>query len=177
MTKRTNWRDIAEFVGIAAIVASLLFIGMQMQLDRKIAVTQAYMDSAAINIELTQVLNENRDVWIRGLKGEQLTEIEESTFQDLAYAIFLRKVAIWQRRTRLNSGNPNNWTEEYAYELYVYPGLRRAFEGFLERLRGRRETFNRPAPSSNFSTAVEEALTDLDNSAAPKPEKLTYTIR
>lgn len=30
----TNWKDIAELVGIAVIVASLVFVGMQMRQDR-----------------------------------------------------------------------------------------------------------------------------------------------
>ena len=30
----TNWKDIAELIGIAAIVASLVFVGLQMRQDR-----------------------------------------------------------------------------------------------------------------------------------------------
>lgn len=40
--KDTNWKDIAELVGIAAIVASLIFVGLQMQQTREIAVSEAY---------------------------------------------------------------------------------------------------------------------------------------
>ena len=29
--KDTNWKDVAELIGIAAIVASLIFVGLQMK--------------------------------------------------------------------------------------------------------------------------------------------------
>ena len=32
--KSTNWKDIAELIGIAAIVASLVFVGLQMRQER-----------------------------------------------------------------------------------------------------------------------------------------------
>ena len=35
--KNTDWKGIAELVGIAAIVASLVFVGLQMQQDRQLA--------------------------------------------------------------------------------------------------------------------------------------------
>ena len=38
--KETNWKDLAELVGIAAIVAPLIFVGLQMQQTRDIAVSE-----------------------------------------------------------------------------------------------------------------------------------------
>jgi hypothetical protein len=78
--KETNWKVVAELIGIAAIVASLLFVGLQMHLDRQVAESQGFMDSAAISVDLTQVLAEHNDVWIRGLMGEQLDRYEEHIF-------------------------------------------------------------------------------------------------
>jgi len=57
-----NWKDTAELVGIAAIVASLLFVGLQMRLDQQIAGAQAYMDSANGLIELSQLTSDNQEV-------------------------------------------------------------------------------------------------------------------
>ncbi len=52
-----EWNEIAELVGIAAIVASLVFVGMQMQQDRVHARAELGADSfsnlATLSLELT----------------------------------------------------------------------------------------------------------------------------
>ena len=40
--KQTNWKDIAELVGITAIVASLIFVGLQMKQSQEIALASQY---------------------------------------------------------------------------------------------------------------------------------------
>ena len=40
--KSVDWRAIAELVGLAAIVASLVFVGMQLELDRQVALGSQY---------------------------------------------------------------------------------------------------------------------------------------
>ena len=42
--KPTTWKDIAELIGIAAIVASLLFVGLQMQQQQEIAMASQYQE-------------------------------------------------------------------------------------------------------------------------------------
>jgi hypothetical protein len=46
-----NLRDIAELIGIAAIVASLIFVGLELQQARKIAIGSQYQERAALAIE------------------------------------------------------------------------------------------------------------------------------
>jgi len=40
--QRINWKDIAELVGITAIVASLIFVGFQMKQSHEIALSAEY---------------------------------------------------------------------------------------------------------------------------------------
>ena len=40
--KKTDWKSIAELIGIAAIVASLIFVGMQMRQTHEIALATLY---------------------------------------------------------------------------------------------------------------------------------------
>jgi len=53
----TNWKDIAEVIGIAAIVASLVFVGMQMRQDRTLARAElgagSFESLATLRLELT----------------------------------------------------------------------------------------------------------------------------
>ena len=46
-----NWKDIAELFGIGAIVASLIFVGLQMQQSQEIAVGAQYQERANAAIE------------------------------------------------------------------------------------------------------------------------------
>ena len=44
--KRHDWKDIAELIGIAAIVASLIFVGLQMKQSQEIAIADQYQNRA-----------------------------------------------------------------------------------------------------------------------------------
>jgi hypothetical protein len=43
---KTNKKELAEVVGIFAIVASLIFVGMQLRLERKVAMAEQYFNRA-----------------------------------------------------------------------------------------------------------------------------------
>ena len=47
----TDWKSIAELIGIAAIVASLLFVGLQMKQSQEIAIAQQYQDRSAAALD------------------------------------------------------------------------------------------------------------------------------
>jgi hypothetical protein len=49
--KSTNWKDTAELIGIAAIVGSLIFVGLQMHQTHEIALSAAYQAREASSIE------------------------------------------------------------------------------------------------------------------------------
>ena len=55
--KSTNWKEVAELIGIVAIVASLVFVGMQMQQDRVHARAElgaeSFANLASMSLELT----------------------------------------------------------------------------------------------------------------------------
>ena len=45
-----TWKEIAELVGIAAIVASLIFVGLQMKQSQEIAIAAQYHERAALAV-------------------------------------------------------------------------------------------------------------------------------
>ena len=53
----TNWKDIAELVGISAIVASLVFVGLELRQSHQIAIAAEYQErvAAVIDIYNTQI--------------------------------------------------------------------------------------------------------------------------
>ena len=77
---KTNWKDVAELIGIAAIVASLVFVGLQMQQDRVHARAELGADSFSnlASISLAMTNDEFAPVLARAIEGPgELTTAEK----------------------------------------------------------------------------------------------------
>ena len=61
--KSNNWKDIAELVGISAIVASLVFVGMQMEQSQQLAFADSALAMSANRIEEGSLQADHIDVW------------------------------------------------------------------------------------------------------------------
>ncbi len=48
-----NWKDTAELIGIAAIVASLIFVGFQMKQEQEIARAEALGGYIATSVDFS----------------------------------------------------------------------------------------------------------------------------
>ena len=176
VVKFDNWKNAAEIVGIAAIVASLIFVGFQIRQDQEIAVAQAYIEATAGLTDQNQYIDANKETWIKGLDGAELSQLDEYTFQAICRAIFLRKIAQWQRASRLQTGNPASIVQGYAFNIYNYSGLRRFFNELVVSLEESRSAFGRTRSDASFTSAVEAALAELDRNPPPPPSKKSYYI-
>lgn len=56
--KEIHWKDIAELIGIAAIVASLVFVGVQLRQEQLIARTEMASVSAEIKLQINDKISE-----------------------------------------------------------------------------------------------------------------------
>jgi hypothetical protein len=84
--KMTNWKDTAELIGIAAIVASLIFVGLQMKQTQEIALSAAYQSRADSSLhiramplespELLSAITKLRLPTRSDLTGEELTALQ-----------------------------------------------------------------------------------------------------
>jgi hypothetical protein len=74
--KTGTWRDSAELIGIAAIVASLIFVGLQLRQEQRIAVVELNQNSTAINTEYQIAIANIADTWVKANNGEVLSESE-----------------------------------------------------------------------------------------------------
>ncbi len=59
---RISWKEIAEIIGVAAIVASLVFVGLQIRQSDTIARATLYQMRADSVLELSAMFLDNRDV-------------------------------------------------------------------------------------------------------------------
>jgi hypothetical protein len=68
----TDWKHLTELVGIVAIVASLIFVGLQMKQSQEIAIGDQYQAraDAALEFYLARMQNENSLI----MRGEVIAE-------------------------------------------------------------------------------------------------------
>jgi hypothetical protein len=77
----TNWKNIAELVGITAIVSSLIFVGLQLKQTQEIAIAGHYLDQATLLVEATNGRMQNEplmsDYGVHLLTAGEFSEDEE----------------------------------------------------------------------------------------------------
>jgi hypothetical protein len=166
----SNWKDTAELVGIAAIVASLIFVGMQMRQEQKIAEAEIYAQSNQLAIELANLVNQDRGIWLRGIAGEKLNEEDEAVFENIYMAILLNYGGIWQRANRLSTRSPDSVARQFAYLIYVHPGLRRIWERRKKYEAERNESLDGGLPGFPLTAAATRILDELDSGTAKPPQ-------
>ena len=89
--QKTHWKDIVEVVGIAAIVASLIFVGLEMRQTRSIALAATYQartDSEMFLQSLVMQSNSQR-VISKKRNGEDLSADDKHLLNSLTNASFM----------------------------------------------------------------------------------------
>jgi hypothetical protein len=85
--KTANWKSLAELLGITAIVASLIFVGLEMRQAREIAMSDGALANGANEIERHIAIGENSEIWRRGTSGEELSGNDEVVFRGLVQIV------------------------------------------------------------------------------------------
>lgn len=175
----TKLRDWLEIVGLFSVVASLIFVGMQMRQEAAIAATDSVWSRSGAITALADLINNNSAVWIAGLHGDELTPSEEAEFQGMAEAVESFFVATFVRFNNFRSVSEDQQAEEaindYVYALYAHEGLRRVWRTQLKYWDSRNSAYGMESYVL-FRERVESLLTQLDERAAPKPDEVRYVF-
>jgi len=130
-----NWKSIAEFLGITAVVASLVFVGLQLQQAQDIAIAEMNASGVANTLEENNAVMDNVDVWMRGNADENLTSAEAEIYLRLLTNMNNRFYFIVQQQERLGVGDDAVLdVAEFAGFLYENPGARRVWRARENRL-------------------------------------------
>ena len=167
---RISWKESVELIGIAAIVASLVFVGMQLQQDRKLAYAEATTSVVGSATEIVGLINSNHEAWIRGLDGEELAPADELAFGAMARLYYRMYSLRYYRAGILGTPSKEFVVQQYTFYLYQYPGLRRAFEEFSVQAEFRNTAFGQEG-FIGFRQMVGIDLSDLDDRAPPIPPR------
>ena len=78
--KKTEWKGIAELAGIASIVASLVFVGLELRQSHRVALAEVYQARSSMAIEVQSAYAQSerlQDAVAKMISGEPLTPKEE----------------------------------------------------------------------------------------------------
>ena len=172
--KSANWKDIAELLGIAAIVASLIFVGLQMRQDQEIAITGSYSSVVESAASLATLMEAHSEIWRNGLDGKELSDVDELKFLAMVEVVEEHFVNMLLRFYRLNIIDPEVVVRDYAYAIYVHPGLRRAFSLDISYRESQAAAFNMPIFEPAFRSQVILTLDELDKMSPEIPAIKQY---
>ena len=124
----TDWKSIAELVGIAAIVAPLVFVGVQLRQDRQFAHAESVADLLENGLESRANMNQFAHVLAKGNSGAQLDPAESMIIRNIVRSeqdrVFLHS---W--RERAIGGSLSNTPElMFAAFLHQNPAARNAWD-------------------------------------------------
>jgi hypothetical protein len=164
-------------IGIGAIVASLVFVGLQLRQESEIAVREGSSAFVATTVELARLFSDNEEVWRKGLRDDPLTESEQVTYNALVRVFFIERVNRFRRR-QLSVGSRDDAMEVpkfVALYMYQYPGLRRGMNAIDTKIQIMRDVSG-VDDSSQFRPLVRGFLKqyDEDKPTLPPPDFIVF---
>jgi hypothetical protein len=162
--KSTNWKATAELVGIAAIVVSLVFVGVQLRLDREVAVVEARAGLTDRVVNLSELIAGRKEVWRKGLDGSELSDSEEIEFRAMVTAVQSHFFTKYVRWNRIGPIDPSVAAQSFAYALYAHPGLKRAVMANNQVQHAQSSAYGGSYQPTPFHQFVDGFLTELEES-------------
>lgn len=164
-------KEVAELVGVVAIVASLVFVGVQLRQAQDIAVAEGYSMLFATRIEVADSIKDHLDIWRRGAAGEELTEDEAAIFAILLTDLNDSYVQGFLHTARVASTDAALWNaRDFASFLYRNPGARAVWgkrENELGDYRALLGEGEGEGAGTIWSRSVRDFLAELDRLAPP----------
>jgi len=165
--KPAQLKEIAELVVGLSVIASLVFVGIQLRQDRKVASIESVVAATNDRKYMAELISDNGEVWVKGIAGEPLTNLEKVIFESLASAHNLDHYSAWYRATQLNHINPDKFSTSYASILIRNPGLLANWRETRELEATDRERTGRRTGADTWGKAVERAIAQLDGTRLP----------
>lgn len=115
-------------VGVAAIVASLIFVGLQLRQEEEIALSDANLNYLLSRIERNNAIIENSAIWVRGNANDDLNAEDSAVFR--AMVLNMNDTAFFanQQLRRMGLDFPaDNTVADFATFLHDNPGAWRVW--------------------------------------------------
>jgi len=142
--KPENWKGAAELVGIGAIVASLIFVGLELRQSRVIALSEIRVMNEANVIAVNDAFIEDADIWTRGNSGEELTAADQEIFNRLVLHANDRAYHLvqWFDYMELDDAMRDQAVALFAAFLYEHPEAREVWAHREQQMQRYRDLVN-----------------------------------
>ena len=164
--KKTDIKGIAELVGTAAIVASLIFVGIQLKQAQSIATAERFDSAISNRIGRNELVMLHSDVLNKANSGENLSGSEKITLEYLIDSLWAE--AFLGQRARQSIGGPGESGPRYSYSRFLFenPGARHEWEKTVTRRHRGYKAIGDFSPLIDFDKAVSADLAVLDEAFA-----------
>ena len=155
-----KWRETIELVGILGIVASLIFLALEIRQSRQVGQAEVVAVTIDASNQVRDMIVANSDIWARGCSGEELSASERAVYAQILRAYVINLYWTWavggDSIVEINREGASN---AYAVNFHRYPG-------FAAMADAQREWFekvevNRVEHSVAFGKAITERLVEL----------------
>jgi hypothetical protein len=158
---KTNRRELAELIGIAAIVASLIFVGLQIRQEQNVAVSQIYQTTMAAQVEIHIAMVEHAELLAKARNVDELTEAERIAVEELIEMWFARSFFESVSARRIDDGDWSGPVNIFAFLLADNPGLHQLWSEKMLRKENFYTQFNQGAAFFEFNDQVRQKLASL----------------
>jgi hypothetical protein len=164
--KFQNVKETAELVGVGAIVASLIFVGLQMRQTAAIARGQMYSNQLANALASYSAISDHPDIWVRGKRGDELDPADAEVFYQQVLGVADQAYYEVKEGDLLGFGTPERVLDiaDFAGFLYENPGARRVWKDEEQRLRKVRRLVMPGEQRSTWADQVNEMLLKIEKS-------------
>jgi hypothetical protein len=167
--KNTSWKDIAELIGMIAIVLSLLFVGLQLKQSQQLAVEEGVSYSNDRQNAIRGLMVANAEIWHKACAGEPLDPASRIIAAKI-YGAWIDHVSgeyiLRSEGTRQSEESRQRIVEEFAAQYWIYPGLGELHGSRRDWHNGAVETFT---GFGEFSALIRNRVEELVASGI-KPE-------
>ena len=161
-----NMRDWLEGIGIVAVVASLIFVGLQVRQERSIAIVESFSNRTEFTLEMANLISANRDVWTAGLDGKEQNPADLAVFGAIAQSVEYYYMYRFARDYQIGIGSADTNAQKYAFVLHQYPSLREIWMAKGEQVKVRKRVFDQP-DNDMWRDAITAQLKKLDSQHVP----------
>ena len=160
--KKLNLREVAELIGFVSIVASLIFVGLELRQTQQVAQLGAEATRAAWYFDNRDSINAHPEIWLKGNSGDQLSDTEQVIYSNLIRNLHTNNNFTWRRDQALGVRSADFAAEEHAWFLYKNPGARKEWERQMEAFAERRKALGRHSSQPGFRDVVRASLEKFD---------------
>jgi len=157
---KMDWKSYAELLGMSAVVASLVFVGLELRHSQNVARAEMHASNHANVIEVRNARIASAEIWTKGNTNEELTPQEEEIYAQLVYMTNDRFWFAIEQQQLLGLGEGSRAdVAEFAAYLHENPRARRLWRSREDRLakyRGMIDPNERYTP--DWITRVESAI-------------------